>query len=64
MSKAYRLRAEETEAVREATVKFIVEKKVHIKESDVLHALIQKHLKNLTAADVLKYREETLGKED
>lgn len=64
MSKAYKVRTEESEALHDAAIKMIVEKKVHIRESDVLHALIRKYLPDLKSSDVLRYREEVLGKED
>lgn len=45
-------------------MKFVIEKKVMMKESDVIHALIKYHLKNLKADEVMKYREEVLDKID
>ena len=42
----------------------MIEKKLKIKESDVIHALIRKHIKELTANDVLEYRRKHLGKDD
>jgi hypothetical protein len=35
-----------------------------MKETDVIHALIKYHLKNLKADEVIKYRQEVLGKDD
>ncbi|HCJ7896671.1 TPA: hypothetical protein NV504_003865, partial [Acinetobacter baumannii] len=60
----YKVRDEEVEALKESLMKFVIEKKVLMKESDVIHALIKYHLKNLKAEEVVKYREEVLGKED
>ncbi|WP_180027856.1 hypothetical protein [Acinetobacter sp. YH16032] len=63
MAQTQRLRDEETEMLERKTLDFMIEKKIRIKESDVLHTLIRKHLKDITANDVLKYREEVLGKD-
>ena len=64
MSKVYKLRSDEVEEVKEALMKFVVNKKTIMKETDVIHALIKYHLPNLTADEVLKYRAEVLKKED
>ncbi|MEG0359973.1 MAG: hypothetical protein RR598_11970, partial [Anaerorhabdus sp.] len=64
MSKVYKLRTEEVEDVKETLMKFVVEKKSMMKETDVIHALIKYHLKNLKADEVIKYRQEVLGKDD
>lgn len=64
MSKVYKLRTEEVEDVKEALMKFVVEKKSLMKETDVIHALIKYHLKNLKAEEVIKYRQDVLGKDD
>lgn len=49
MAKVYKFRDEEVEALKESLMKFVIEKKVLMKESDVIHALIKYHLKNLKA---------------
>jgi len=64
MAQTYRLRDEESDMLQEAAIKMIVESKIRVKESDLLHALIRKHLKEMKVVDVLKYREEVLGKSD
>lgn len=64
MSKVYKIRTEEVEDIKEALMKFVISKKSLMAESDVIHALIKYHLKNLKADEVIKYREEVLGKED
>lgn len=64
MSKVYKLRSDEVEDIKEALMKFVVEKKSLMKETDVIHALIKYHLKNLKADEVVKYRQEVLGKDD
>lgn len=64
MSKVYKLRSDEVEDIKETLMKFVVEKKTLMKETDVIHALIKYHLKNLKADDVLRYRDEVLGKDD
>lgn len=64
MSKVYKIRTDEVEDVKEVLMKFIIERKTVMKESDIIHALIKYHLKDLKADEVVKYREEVLGKED
>ena len=64
MSKVYKLRTDEVEAVKETLMKFVVQKKTLMAESDVIHALIKYHLKNLKAEEVIKYRQEVLGKDE
>jgi hypothetical protein len=64
MSKVYKLRTDEVEDIKETLMKFVVEKKSLMKETDVIHALIKYHLKNLKADEVMKYRQEVLGKDD
>lgn len=55
---------EEIEDVKEALMKFVIQKKSLMAESDVIHALIKYHLQNLKADEVIKYRQEVLGKDD
>ena len=64
MSKVYKLRTDEVEAVKETLMKFVVQKKSLMAESDVIHALIKYHLQNLKAEEVLKYRQDVLGKDE
>ena len=64
MSLTVRLRDEEEEMVKSRALEMMIEKKIRIKESDLLHALIRKYLPDLKTADVLKYRSEVLGKDD
>lgn len=64
MSKVYKLRTDEVEAVKETLMKFVVTKKSLMAESDVIHALIKYHLKDLKADEVIKYRQEVLGKDE
>lgn len=40
MSKVYKIRSEEVEDVKETLMKFVVQKKSLMAESDVIHALI------------------------
>ncbi|MDJ1420157.1 hypothetical protein, partial [Pseudomonas aeruginosa] len=63
MAKTYRLRDEAVEALNAKRIKLIVERKEDVKESDLLGALIWKHLSTLTAQDVKAYREHVLGKD-
>jgi len=64
MSKVYKIRSDEVEDVKETLMKFVVQKKALMAETDVIHALIKYHLQNLKAEEVLKYRQEVLGKDD
>jgi len=64
MAKVYKIRDDEVDSIKESLMKFVIEKKVMMKESDVIHALIKYHLKNLKADEVMKYREEVLDKID
>ena len=64
MAKVYKIRDDEVDSITESLMKFVIEKKVLMKESDVIHALIKYHLKNLKADEVMKYREEVLDKID
>ncbi|UUM26576.1 hypothetical protein NQU59_12820 [Acinetobacter colistiniresistens] len=64
MATTIRLRDEEEEMLKEVALEMMIEKKIRIKESDVIHTLIRKHLKDIKTADVMKYRTEILGKDD
>ncbi len=64
MAISQRLRDEESEMIEKKTLDIMIEKKIRIKDSDVIHALIRKHLKDLSASDVLEYRKKYLGKDD
>ena len=64
MSKVYKLRTDEVEAIKETLMKFVVQKKSLMAESDVIHALIKYHLKDLKADEVIKYRQDVLGKDE
>ncbi len=64
MSKVYKIRSDEVEDVKETLMKFVVAKKSLMAESDVIHALIKYHLQNLKAEEVIKYRQEVLGKDE
>lgn len=64
MATTVRLRDEEEEMVKDATLEMMFETKIRIKESDLIHTLIRKHLKNITTADVMKYRADVLKKDD
>ena len=64
MAITIRLRDEEEEMIKEAALEMMFETKIRIKESDLIHALIRKYLKELKTTDVMKYRSEVLKKED
>ena len=58
LSKAYRVRGEFVEEIKEKSINFIIETKERIEEADIINALIYKHLESLTSKDVTKYIEE------
>lgn len=64
MAQSQRLRDDEAEMLEKKTLDVMIEKKLRIKESDVIHALIRKYLKDLSANDILEYRRKYLGKDD
>lgn len=64
MAITIRLRDYEEEMVKTAALDMMIEKKTRIKESDVIHTLIRMYLPQLKTVDVMKYREEVLGKDD
>ena len=63
MSTTVRIRDEEEEMLQELTLNMMIETKSRIKESDVLHTLIRKHVKDIQTSDAMKYREEVLKKD-
>lgn len=64
MATTIRLRDEEEEMVKDAALEMMFETKIRIKESDVIHAMIRKYLKEISTEDVMKYRSQVLGKDD
>ncbi|MEG0198725.1 MAG: hypothetical protein RR676_16435 [Acinetobacter sp.] len=64
MAVTVRLRDDEEEMIKEAALEMMFATKIRIKESDLIHALIRKHLKDLKTEDVMKYRAEILKKDD
>ena len=64
MATTVRLRDDEEEMITVVTLEMMFETKIRIKESDVIHALIRKHLKDIKIEDVMKYRAEVLKKDD
>lgn len=64
MAVTVRLRDDEEEMIKEAALEMMFETKIRIKESDLIHALIRKNLKDLKTDEVMKYRAEVLKKDD
>lgn len=64
MAVTIRLRDEEEEMIKDATLEMMFETKIRIKESDLIHTLIRKYLKDIKTEDVMKYRAEILKKDD
>lgn len=62
-SKAYRVIAQLVPKIQKAHIDMIVETREAIDEADIVNTLIYKHLKDLTAKDVLTYRRDIRGKD-
>ena len=58
LSKAYRVRGEFVELIKDKSIDLIIETKERIEEANKVNALIYKHLKEITTKDVTKYIEE------
>ncbi|TRX76708.1 hypothetical protein [Pseudomonas mangiferae] len=63
VTKPYRVRDEFVEIIKERRINMIVETREDVGEADLVNAVLWKHLSTLTTKDVLKYREEVLGKD-
>jgi hypothetical protein len=63
VTKPYRVRDEFVEVIKERRINMIVETREDVAEADLVNAVLWKHLGELTTKDVLKYREEVLGKD-
>jgi len=63
VTKPYRVRDEFVEVIKERRISMIVETREDVAEADLVNAVLWKHLGELTTKDVLKYREEVLGKD-
>ncbi|WP_425221620.1 hypothetical protein [Pseudomonas sp.] len=63
VTKPYRVRDEFVEVIKERRINMIVETREDIGEADLVNAVLWRHLESLTTKDVLKYREEILGKD-
>jgi hypothetical protein len=57
MAVTVRLRDDEEEMVKDATLEMMFETKIRIKESDVIHTLIRKYLKDIKTEDVMNIDE-------
>ena len=56
LSKTYRIRGEFTDKIKDLSLDFIIETKERIEEADIVNALLYKHLSELKAKDVTKYK--------
>lgn len=59
-----RIRDTLLEQVEEKKWNIKYELRIDIQDTDIINALIWKHLKSLTAQDVLEYRKNFLGKDE
>lgn len=57
MSKTYRVKTKYVSMIQKAHIDFIVETRLPIDEADIVNALIDKHLKDLKAKDVIDWQE-------
>jgi len=57
MSKTYRIKSQFSDKLEKMRIDMIVETRVGMSETDVLHASLWKYLDKMTAKDVLKYKE-------
>lgn len=55
-AKTYRIRATEAEALKSLRIQWFTENGEEIKESEILHTLIKRHLKKLTLKETLDSR--------
>lgn len=63
LTKPYRVRDEFVEVIKERRISMIVETREDVAEADLVNAVLWKYLNELTTKDVLRYREEVLGKD-
>lgn len=63
VTKPYRVRDEFVDVIKERRINMIVETREDVSEADLVNAVLWKHLSDLTTKDVMKYREEVLGKD-
>jgi len=57
MAKTYRIKDGFDERLEHLTIQMIVETKTKITETEILHALLLKHLHNITPDDIQHYRD-------
>lgn len=62
MSKTYRINGDTQELIHEKRINLIIKTKEDIKESDILHALINKHIHNITIEDIENFKEDKIFK--
>lgn len=62
MSKTYRINGYTQELIHEKRINLIIKTKEDIKESDILHTLINKHIHNITIEDIENFKEDKIFK--
>lgn len=62
MSKTYRINDSAQELIHEKRISLIIKTKEDIKESDILHALIKKHINTITIEDIENLKEDKIFK--
>ncbi len=56
MSKTYRVKTKYVTLIQKAHIDFIVQTRLPVDEADIVNALIDKHLKDLKAEDVIEWQ--------
>ena len=62
MAKTHRIRDDEQEKIMEKRIELIVRYKEDVKESDLIHILINKYLDQITIRDIEEYKEKQIFK--
>lgn len=56
MSKTYRVKTPYVTMIQKAHIDFIIETRLPIDEADIVNTLISKHIKELSAEDVIQWQ--------
>lgn len=62
MAKTHRIRDDEQELIMQKRIDLIVKYKEDVKESDLIHILINKYIDTITIRDIEEYKENQLFK--
>lgn len=59
MSKTYRIKSKYVSLIQKAHIDFIVETRLPIDEADIVNAIIDKYIKEISAKDVIAWKEKS-----